>query len=109
MILRERGCWRSGECRRGWASRSGSGRAGAAASGPGEPTAGAGAVAAGSGPPRELAISAALGSGCCDLIAGSFSFSLGLSLHYTHRIFSQPLRVHSFMVKVVGVVGLKLA
>src|SRR3954462_10865514 len=72
MVLEERSCWRSGECRRGWASRSRSGRAGAAASGPGEPTAGAGAVAAGSGPSIEVAISAVRCSGCCcDLIAYS--------------------------------------
>src|SRR3954470_7222808 len=90
MVLVESNCWRSGERRRGGASRSPSGHAGAAASGPGEPTAGTGAVAAGSGPSREVAISAALCSGCCcDLI--TFSFFLGLSFHYTHRIFSQAL------------------
>src|SRR5947207_2688885 len=105
MVMGETSCWRSGECRRGWASRPGSRRAGAAASGPGEPTAGAGAVAVGSGLLIEAGPSAALCSGCCcDFIACSFLFSLGsLLLLYAADFFtaSQDILARSTQTRTV--------
>ncbi len=84
MVMAERSCWRSGTERRGGAPRSGSARGRRTARDTGGPIAEAGAFA-------ELR-AASIGGGVTTraglggfrgLITCSFSYSLGLSFHYT--------------------------